>query len=258
MFQVVGQIVRTIWLWLSTSWVPGRPRRGVAVAQLLRYGGQFVPTQLLAHVSRSLGEIIVGATSGASELGIYRRAHSVVMMTEQLKNPLKFMMPASLSRLQDQPADFFRFYLHSLTIWSLVACGAMGFVAAEASLVVGILLGDQWSAATPLIRALAPVGLAAALGSATEWMLLPLAEMRKLILLRVVRTAVVIGGVLLGWSWGLIGIAIGLQRGSSTQPRYRTTVRDGRKGRVVRRVDRRDRKVSSGCNGRCDRGVADT
>ena len=208
-YQVVARLVRTGLLWSATGWIPGRPRRGARIMDRVSYGAQFVPAQLLTHASRSIGEIVVGASVGAAALGVYRRAHGIVMVVEQLKQPLKAMMPASLSRLQHRPHEFARFLLHSLTIWSIVACGTIGYVAAEAAFVVGVLLGDQWLGAVPLIRSLVLAGVATALGSATEWILLPLAEMKSLIALRAMRTICVIVGVLVGWQWGVRGVAFG-------------------------------------------------
>ena len=209
MLQVVARVVRTTLLWIGTRWRPGKPRRGIDVVRFLRYGSQLVPGQLLAHVSRSFGEIIVGAAAGVTELGIYRRAHGIVMLIEEVKQPLKAMMPASLSRLQDDAQDFLRFYLHALTMWSIVACGVIGFVTAEAPAIVNLLLGDQWLSAISLIRWIAPAGLASALGAATEWMLMPLGEMKRLLALRVLRVCSIGVGVLVGWRWGVVGIAAG-------------------------------------------------
>ena len=207
--QVVARVARTALLWCRTRWKPGKPRRGVDLVRFLRYGGQLVPAHLLAHLSRNLGETIIGVTAGVSELGLYRRAHSIVMITEEIKQPFKAMMPASLSRLQNDAQDFSRFYVHALTMWSLVACSVIGLAAAEPLFIVNLLLGDQWVSAAPLIRWLAPAGLATAIGAATEWMLLPLGDMKRLLALRALRACSVASGILVGWHWGITGIAAG-------------------------------------------------
>ena len=66
------------------------------------------------------------------------------MNVEQLKQPLKTMVPASLSRLQDNTEEFSRYYVLALTMWSLVGCGVIGLVTAEAPAIVNLMLGDQW------------------------------------------------------------------------------------------------------------------
>ena len=208
--QVVARVARTALLWSGTRWTPGKPRRGVDLVEFLRYGAKLVPAHLLAYFSRGFAEIIVGVTTGVSELGIYRRAYGVVMMLEEIKQPLKAMMPASLSRLQDRAQDFSRFYVHALTMWNMVACGVIGLAAAEAPVIVKLLLGEQWLSAAPLIRWLAPAGLATAVGAATEWMLLPLGHMKRLLALRVLRACSVVVAVLIGWRWGVPGIAAAL------------------------------------------------
>lgn len=215
-YQVVARLTRTGWLWIATRWIPSRPRRGVKIMDRLNYGTKLVPAQLLTHASRGLAEVLVGAGVGAGALGLYRRAHGIVMGVEQLKQPLKAMIPASLSRLQDRADEFSRFVLHSLTIWSIIACGTIGYVASEAMFVIRLLLGEQWLGAVPVLRGLAFAGLATAIGSATEWILLPRAEMRLLIALRIMRAGIVVSGVLVGLQSGVQGVAVGYSIGAFT------------------------------------------
>ena len=209
LYQLVARLVHTALLWCGTRWVPRSPRKCVSIRQLIRYGNQLVPVLLLGHLARTVGEVIVGVTGGAAALGIFRRAHNVIMMIEQVKQPLRAVMPSSLSRLQDQEQEFSRFYLHAITLWSVVACGAIGYVAVDAALVVELVLGDQWLSAIPLVRWMAPAGLSVALSVASEWMLLPLGETKKLLIVRTVRTCSIVIGVLAGWQWGMVGIAAG-------------------------------------------------
>ena len=209
LYQVTTRATHTLVLWWGTRWMPSRPCRVKETMQLLRYGLQFIPVQLVTHLSRSVGEVVVGAGAGAADLGLYRRAHGIAMLVEQVKQPLKSIMPASLSRLQQEPRDFFRFYFRSLSIWSVVACGVVGFVSTESTVVVQIVLGEQWLSASPLVRWLGPAALATALGAATEWLLLPLGEVRRLLFLRVVRASCIAAGVVIGWGWGISGVALG-------------------------------------------------
>ena len=209
LYQIVARGTHTLLLWCGTRWVPRSPRRGGSIRQLVRYGNQLVPVLLLGHLARSAGEIIVGVTGGAASLGIFRRAHNIVMMIEQVKQPLRAVMTSSLSRLQDQELEFSRFYVHAITLWGVVACGIIGYIAVDAALVVELILGEQWLSAIPLVRWMAPAGLAVALGAATEWMLLPLGETKKLLVLRIVRTGGIVIGVFVGWRWGVEGVAAG-------------------------------------------------
>ena len=207
--QVVAQVSRVTMLWAKTRWRPRRPGSFVDVLPMLSYGSRLVPAHLLAHTARSFGEIIVGAGAGAAELGQFRRAHGMAALVEETRLPLKPIVPASLSRLQDRGREFARFYLHAISVSSFAGCGIVGWLAAEAPAAVVIVLGDQWLGAIPLIRWLAPAGLALALGIATEWLLMPLGHMRRLLALRAARLGIIVVGVLVGWRWGVIGVAAG-------------------------------------------------
>ena len=207
--QVVAHAVRVLLLWVRTRWKPRRPRPGVDVIPMLTYGSRLVPAHLLSHLARSFGEIIIGAGAGATHLGLFRRAHGIATLVEEVKQPLKPIVPASLSRLRDNPREFSRFYLHAVALSTLAGCGLIGWVTAETPAAVTLVFGDQWLPAIPLIRWLAPAGIAVAIGSATEWMLMPLGRMRRLLELRALRVCAVITGVLVGWQWGVIGVAAG-------------------------------------------------
>lgn len=207
--QIVAHVSRVTLLWAKTHWRPRRPGPFVDVLPMLRYGSQLVPAHLLAHTARSFGEVLVGVSAGAAELGQFRRAHGMATLVEEARLPLKTIVPASLSRLQDRGREFARFYLHAISASSFAGCAFVGWMAAEAPAAVIIVLGDQWLAAIPLIRWLAPAGLAVALGTATEWLLMPLGHMKRLLALRAVRLGVIVVGVLFGWRWGVIGVAAG-------------------------------------------------
>ena len=211
---VVAQGVRAVLLWSGSRWRPRRPGRGVDVVPMLKYGSQLVPSHLLAHAARSFGEIVVGVGSGAADLGLFRRSYGIATLVEEVRQPLKPIVPASLSRLQDDHSEFSRFYVHAFSLSSLVGCAVIGWMTAEASVVVKLVLGDQWLAAIPLVRLLAPAGLAVALGSAIEWMLTPLGQMKRLLALRVLRVVAIVAGVLVGWRWGVPGLAAGYSVGA--------------------------------------------
>ena len=207
--QLVGRSSQTALFWARTRWWPGRPQRGTGSKSFLGYGGQMMVAQLLAYATRSFGDFMVGVAADATSVGFFRRANSIVMVVEELKQPLKAIMPASLSRMQHEPFQFAHFLLNGLALWSLGAFAALGLIAAEAPLLVDVLLGDEWEPVAPLIRWLVPAGLAAALGSATEWILMPLGMMKRLVAVRVLRLLCVVAGILVGWTWGVNGIAVG-------------------------------------------------
>ena len=207
--QVSARIIETVFLWYRTGWVPAKPRRDVGAKSFLQYGGRLVTSHLLAHIARSFGDFVVGISSDPTNLGYFRRATNIVMMTEQLKQPLKSIMPASLSRVQNDHQSFTDLYLYGLALWSFAALGVVGIVAAEAPLIVDLLLGDGWERSAPLVRWLVPAGVAAAIGSATDWMLMPLARMKRLLALRLIRAGCAVVGILLGARWGVNGVAAG-------------------------------------------------
>ena len=215
--QVVSQVSRTAMLWMAARWKPTRPSGRVNIGPFLRFGNRLAPANLLFHLSRRFDGVLIGAVAGASELGIYRRAHGMVSEPlEQMIQPMHRIVPASLSRLQDDVHQFSRFYLHGFAMFSLVGWSVIGLAAAEAPAVVNLVLGDQWLAAVPLLRWLAPGVLVSLLGAtATDWVLTPRGDVKSLLAVRAVRLGSIIAGVLVGWRLGgVMGVAAGYSAAS--------------------------------------------
>lgn len=211
-WQLTVQGVQNALLWQAARWKPSRPTFRVDIRPFLRYGNRFAPTSLLYHLARSFDGFVVGAAAGAGDLGLYRKAHGVIMEPLQLLiHAVHRIVPASLSRLQDDDHRFARFYLHALGLISFAGWSAIGLAAAEAPALVTLLLGDQWLASIPLVRWLAPGAMAMVLGTAaTDWAYSPRGEFNRLLLVRAVRLGSAVVGVLAGW-WvgGVAGVAIG-------------------------------------------------
>ncbi len=215
--QIVLYVSQTVLLWIGARWRPARPSLRVDVGSFLRYGNRLVPAHLLRHLSRSFDSILIGAVAGATELGLYKKAHGIVTMPlEQMIQPVHRIVPASLSRLQDNDNQFSRFYLRALETFALVGWSVVGLIAAEAPSVVYLLLGAKWLAAAPLVRWLSPGVLVSILGViVTEWALIPRGNTKTLLVLRAVRLGGTIAGVLIGWlSGGLVGVAVGYSAAS--------------------------------------------
>ena len=213
---VIVQVSRTVLLWTTTRWKPARPRWASDVRPFLKYGISLAPADVLFSLSLVVDGMLIGAAAGPSELGLYRKANSIVNMPiDYLKRALGRMVPSSLSRLQDDGQAFSSFFNHAFAMLSLAGCAVVGLVATEAPAVVNVLLGDQWLSAIPLVRWLALRGLVSTMGVATLWILVPRGDMKKLLTLRALRLCIIIVGVLVGWRWGTVGVAAGYSLASS-------------------------------------------
>ena len=235
--QVGIQVTRTTLLWWKTRWKPLAFRWTNKVGPVVAYGFRIAPASLLFHLSETLGGVVIGMTFGSGSLGLLHRGRAIVMMPiENLRAALTRLVPSSLSRLQHNEGEFLRFYTNALAVFCFLGCWILGFVFADSSAVITLALGEQWLSAIPLVRWLVLAGLAATMGVATNWMLMPLAETKKLLALRVVRLCMVSVGVICGVRWGTVGVVAGYSIATSVAVLVELIVSVIFKGVRVRRI----------------------
>lgn len=191
-------------------WAPGRPRRGVGLAPLVRFGGGLTGTQLVFYVGNNLDNVVLGLTAGPAALGIYNRGFQLVMTPlGQLRSPATTVAVPVLSRLQgdlDRASDYLRRSQLALG-FSLVA--GMALVAGAAGPLVDVLLGDRWAQVAPVLALLAVAGSAQTLSFVGYWVYLSRGlsgALFRYTLLTLCLTAVCIG---VGSRFGVVGVAAG-------------------------------------------------
>ena len=208
--HVTVQSTRTALYWIVLDWRPSRARVGIDVRPLLSFATGLVPSRILYYLSRRSGSILLGAVGGATDVGLFHQAHSVAMMpVSYLVQPLQRVVPASLSRLQDDTTAFESMFVHTLMVISMCGCGMLGFMAAEAPALIGLVLGAQWTSTIPIVRWLTLAGVASLVAVATGWVFVSLGAGNILLRVRAIRLGVSVAGVVIGWRWGAVGVAAG-------------------------------------------------
>jgi O-antigen/teichoic acid export membrane protein len=77
---------------------------------------------------------------------------------------------------------------------------------AASPLVIGVL-GRQWSAAVPVLRVFALVAAIQSIGTTTGWLYQATGHTKRMFVVTVVLTVLVIIGFVIGVQWGLMGVA---------------------------------------------------
>jgi PST family polysaccharide transporter len=191
-------------------WAPGRPRRGVGLAPLVRFGGGLTGTHLVFYVGNNLDNVVLGLTAGPAALGIYNRGFQLLMTPlNQLRSPATTVAVPVLSRLQDdldRAGDYLRRSQLALG-FSLVA--GMALAAGAAGPLVEVMLGDRWAQVAPVLALLAVAGSAQTLSFVGFWVYLSRGlsgALFRYTLVTLALTAVCIG---LGSRFGVVGVAAG-------------------------------------------------
>ena len=63
-------LITTIGFWLSTGWVPGRPRRRVGIRSMMRFGSIVTVNGLVLYIANNLEKVLLGRFWGVD---VYKR-----------------------------------------------------------------------------------------------------------------------------------------------------------------------------------------
>jgi O-antigen/teichoic acid export membrane protein len=201
-------LATTICLWLTTRWIPGKPRRGVGVHSMMRFGGGLTLNFLIAYVAYNFEKILLGRFWGAEALGLYGRAYQLTNLpTESLNSALGEVAFSALSRIRNDPPRFRTYFLkgYSLILESTIPITIA--VALFAPDLIATILGPKWREAAPIFRLLAPTILVFALINPIGWLIFSLGMIRRSLRIACVLAPMVITGYVLGLHYGPKGVA---------------------------------------------------
>ena len=206
--------VSTAGLWFTSRWIPERPRRGVGVGSMIRFGSTITINSIVIYIAYNADKILIGKLWGPAALGIYGRAYQLSNIpTDNLNGAVGGVAMAALSRVQDEPIRFKRYFLKTyslvvaLTLPLTIAC------ALYASEMIDVILGSKWHAAAPLFRLLAPTILSFAMLNPLGWVLIAGGHATSSLKMALCIAPVVVIGYLAGAPFGVEGVALGYSIG---------------------------------------------
>lgn len=200
----------SIGVWLVGRWIPGRPRRGIGIGSMLKFGSTAMINNVIVYFAYNMDKVLLGRFWGAQVLGIYGRAYQLVNMpTQNLNTTITLVAFPALSRLQNQPERLRSYFLKGYGLYlALVmpitfACGIFG------EDIIRVFLGPKWFEAVPVFRLLAPTILAFALINPFGWLLLATGRVVRGFKIGLMIAPVVVLGYASGLGYGATGVAIG-------------------------------------------------
>lgn len=178
---VLGSVLASAWgVMLSHGMYRVRPRFtfvrwhalvGASMWVMLRSVGTFAGSQL--------DKIVIGRRDGPTSLGAYSIADQIAAMpTSELLAPMSRALFPALVAIQDDAERLRRAYLYALGIQSVLALPASIGLALVAEELVGVMLGDKWHGAVPILSALAFAYGATALTHSGNYLMFSLGKFR--------------------------------------------------------------------------------
>jgi O-antigen/teichoic acid export membrane protein len=196
-------------VWAGSEWRPSRPSRRSGVRPLLRFGRDLTIVRLGTFLIENMDSVLIGKVWGGYALGFYDRAYSVLKLYKQINGPVNTVANSVLSRLQHDPRLFREYYVKGMGLVTGLSMPFMVFLAANATDVIRIALGEKWLAAVPIFLALAPAAFVATIYPATWWIYSSLGRTdRQLKWAMYVQLPITLAAYVAGLPYGPFGVAL--------------------------------------------------
>ncbi len=167
---LVTGLVSTVGLWMACSWRPGLPNRKSGTRSMLAFGRNLTGYSIMNYFSRNLDNVLIGRVWGAQQLGLYAKAYQLLLLPlSQINAPIAAVAIPTLSRLADSPERYRKTYLRILEKVSMLTTPLIVFMIATSDWLVSLLLGSQWSEASPIFSILGIVAFTQPVSNSTGW-----------------------------------------------------------------------------------------
>lgn len=201
-------VLNALLVWVLCDWKPGPPKRGSGTRALLKFGGTLTGFNFLNYFTRNLDNVIVGVMLGAATLGLYSKAYGLLLMPiRQINGPVSSVVIPVLSRLQDTPDRFRRFYLKAVLLISSATVPIAAYIAVDAETFVRVLLGEQWMGSVPIFHWLAPAAIMGGINVVPGWLCTVLDHNGRLVRWASVCAPTMAVGFIVGVNFGAEGVA---------------------------------------------------
>lgn len=208
-FTFIFDGVDSLLLWILSDWRPSRRFDRTALRELWGFGGNVLGSNALNYWFRNLDNLLIGRFAGASALGLYNRAYSLVLLqlTSIAYVAGRPLFPA-LSKLQEQPDRVRHAYLRALGVVALVTFPiATGFFVVAQPLVL-TLFGARWSGAVTIVQILAVAAVTQAISTTAGVVYLARGRTDWLFRWQIFSSAAAALAFGIGVHWGAKGVAV--------------------------------------------------
>jgi O-antigen/teichoic acid export membrane protein len=208
LYRLVTAITQTIACWAVCDWRPGGRIRLGEIRSMLEFGGFLSGSRMVRYLGRNLDRVVIGRSWSADSLGLYSKANGWMLGPFQQASwtVAKVAVPV-LSRLQSEPDRYRRYFRQGMLLLIAPGMPFIAFFFLDAEKVIRILLGNQWDAAIPILRILAPAAVAALLNMGSYWVYASLGRAGRMLGWDAGATLATAVGILVGVRWGPKGVA---------------------------------------------------
>jgi len=206
--QLVLALATVIGAWILCGWRPGLPAYRTGVRPMVRFGMSNLGTYTVNYFWQNFDKILIGWRNGAQSLGYYDKAYHLFMApAQQLTWPLGNVAVATLSRLNNDPERYRRYYLYAVSMLAFVGMPLSAILTIMSDDIILLLLGPQWNK-TAEIFFIFGLGIGPILIYGTQgWLHLSLGRPDRWLLWSIINSVVSVISFVIGLQFGPLGVA---------------------------------------------------
>ena len=203
-------IVTTILLWRVSRWRPSFTYSRDSLRSLGGFSVKVLAQRLLYYVHANVDNLLVGRVLGSAALGAYAVAYNIMLVPfSRIAVPITEVLFPAFSELQDDRDRMASSWVRATRVIAALSAPSLLGMIVLAPEFVAVVLGDRWSAAAPVIRILAFVGLLQSLQTLNSNVLLALGRAGTLLRYSLVFFCSHLIAFVIGLHWGIVGVAAG-------------------------------------------------
>ena len=148
-------VIYLILIWTIHSWRPSFKFSIARIKFYLKSGLALISTKVVNYFSKNIDSALIGKFLGASPLGIYNRAFSIMSYpVHQITGVLSSVLFPSLSIIQNDIKRVKEVFLKATQITSFIIFLILGLLFVNAREFVLLLLGERWGELIPILKIL--------------------------------------------------------------------------------------------------------
>jgi PST family polysaccharide transporter len=201
-------LVNSILYWFSSNWVPKFVFNLKKIKELSRFGLNVLGDTSVNYWSRNFDNFIIARVLGSTELGLYTRAYSLMLLPLRNVSSVitKVMFPA-FSKKQDDIPTIKKYYLLIIKYISLLTFPAMVGLSMVSKEFVLLFFGENWAGMIPVLSLLSLVGTVQSIFSLNGMIYNSLGKANIAFKVSLLVNLVLIIAFFIGVNFGIVGMA---------------------------------------------------
>jgi O-antigen/teichoic acid export membrane protein len=206
---ITTALTSTLMTLFFCPWIPGRMKKGTGIRDMLKFGGHLTGFNFVNYFARNLDNILIGKYYGSQSLGLYSKAYSLLMLPlRQINSPISAVAIPVLSRLQNDPEQYRKYYLKAISLMAFITLPGVMFMIVMSKGIIVLLLGPQWSEASRIFSVLGFAAFLQPIANTTGWLFISQNRTKHMLQWGVVGGILTIISFVIGIPWGAFGVAV--------------------------------------------------